>query len=125
MEWTGSAPTGIRPVDTHHTTAGLLTRTEPAPEGLDSAHASVLGIQQPVIDHLLEEHAIELGAPVRRGCTVTGFEQDHESVAVDSTDGERLRSRLPDSSARRARCQELREILLLDSRSWSYRSEVR
>ncbi len=40
----------------------------PAPEGLDSAYAYLLGIPQPVIDRLLEEHAIELGAQVRRGC---------------------------------------------------------
>jgi choline dehydrogenase-like flavoprotein len=35
---------------------------KPAPADLDSAHAYVLGIPQPVIDQLLEEHAIELGA---------------------------------------------------------------
>jgi rifampicin monooxygenase len=40
---------------------------KPAPEGLDSAYAYLLGIPQPVIEHLLEEHAIELGAQVRRG----------------------------------------------------------
>ena len=47
--------------------------TKPAPEGLDSAHAYLLGIPQPVIDRLLEEHAIELGAQVRRGCAVVGL----------------------------------------------------
>src|SRR6266545_3441490 len=67
--------------------------TKPAPEGLDSAHAYVLGIPQPVIDHLLEEHAIELGAQVRRGCAVAGFEQDDEGVTVDLADGRQLRSR--------------------------------
>ncbi|MEV2226182.1 rifampin monooxygenase [Nocardia vinacea] len=66
---------------------------KPAPEGLDSAHAYLLGIPQPVIDHLLEEHAIELGAQVRRGCAVAGFEQDDEGVTVDLADGTRLRSR--------------------------------
>src|SRR3954447_18987730 len=40
---------------------------KPAPEGLDSAHAYLLGIPQPVLVHLLEQHAIELGAQVRRG----------------------------------------------------------
>src|SRR6187399_2542599 len=49
---------------------------KPTPEGLDSAHAYLLGIPQPVIDRLLEEHAIELGAQVRHGCAVAGFEQD-------------------------------------------------
>ena len=67
--------------------------TKPAPEGLDSAHAYLLGIPQPVIVHLLEEHAIELGAQVRRGCAVAGFEQDDEGVTVELADGEQLRSR--------------------------------
>src|SRR6478609_1856304 len=66
---------------------------KPAPEGLDSAHAYLLGIQQPVLDHLLEEHAIELGAQVRRGCAVAGFQQDDEGVTVELADGEQLRSR--------------------------------
>jgi 2-polyprenyl-6-methoxyphenol hydroxylase-like FAD-dependent oxidoreductase len=64
-----------------------------APEGLDSAHAYLLGIPQPVIEQLLEAHAIELGALVRRGCAVAGFEQDDEGVTVELAGGERLRSR--------------------------------
>lgn len=67
--------------------------TKPAPKGLDSAHAYLLGIPQPVINHLLEEHAIELGAQVRRGCPVAGFEQDDEGVTVELSDGKQLRSR--------------------------------
>jgi 2-polyprenyl-6-methoxyphenol hydroxylase-like FAD-dependent oxidoreductase len=67
--------------------------TKPPPKGLDSAHAYLLGIPQPVIVHLLEDHAIELGAQVRRGCAVVGFEQEGEGVAVDLADGERLNSR--------------------------------
>ncbi|GAA3307706.1 FAD-dependent monooxygenase [Nonomuraea dietziae] len=51
---------------------------KPAPEGLDSAYAYLLGIPQPVIDHLLEEHAIELGAQCPARCAVAGFEQDDE-----------------------------------------------
>ncbi len=66
---------------------------KPAPEGLDSQYAYLLGIPQPVIDQLLEEHAIELGAQVRNGCAVTGFEQDAEGVTVELADGERLRAR--------------------------------
>ncbi|MFE3954341.1 rifampin monooxygenase [Nocardia sp. NPDC059091] len=66
---------------------------KPAPEGLDSAHAYLLGIPQPVVNHLLEEHAIALGAQVRSGCAVAGFEQDDEGVTVELADGERLRSR--------------------------------
>lgn len=67
--------------------------TKPAPEGLDSAHAYLLGIPQPVIVHLLKEHAIQLGAQVRRGCALAGFEQDDEGVTVELADGEQLRSR--------------------------------
>ncbi|WP_211302902.1 rifampin monooxygenase [Allonocardiopsis opalescens] len=66
---------------------------KPAPEGLDSAHAYLLGIPQPVIVRLLEEHAVALGAQVRHGCAVTGVEQDDEGVTVELADGERLRSR--------------------------------
>ncbi|WSR54769.1 rifampin monooxygenase [Micromonospora ureilytica] len=66
---------------------------KPAPPGLDSRYAYLLGIPQPVIERLLEEHAVELGAQVRRGCAVAGFEQDDEGVTVELADGERLRSR--------------------------------
>jgi len=67
--------------------------SKPVPEGLDSAYAYLLGVPQPVINRLLEEHAIELGAQVRRGCAVAGFEQDDDGVTVELADGERLRSR--------------------------------
>ncbi|MFG3299495.1 rifampin monooxygenase [Micromonospora chersina] len=66
---------------------------KPAPEGLDSAYAYLLGIPQPVIVQLLEDHAIELGAQVRHGCAVVGVEQDDDGVTVELADGERLRSR--------------------------------
>lgn len=66
---------------------------KPVPEGLDSAYAYLLGIPQPVVERLLEEHAVELGAEVRRGCAVAGFEQDDEGVTVELAGGERLRSR--------------------------------
>jgi rifampicin monooxygenase len=65
---------------------------KPAP-GLDSAHTYLLGIPQPIIDRLLEEHAVEQGAQVRRGCAVAGLEQDDEGVIVELAGGERLRSR--------------------------------
>jgi 2-polyprenyl-6-methoxyphenol hydroxylase-like FAD-dependent oxidoreductase len=65
----------------------------PAPADLDSAYAYLLGIPQPVVNHLLEDHATELGAQVRRGCAVAGFEQDDEGVTVELAGGERLRSR--------------------------------
>ncbi|WP_327140606.1 FAD-dependent monooxygenase [Nocardia sp. NBC_01327] len=65
----------------------------PAPTGLDSAYAYLLGIPQPIVNRILEDHATELGAQVRHGCAVTGFEQDDEGVTVELADGERLRSR--------------------------------
>jgi 2-polyprenyl-6-methoxyphenol hydroxylase-like FAD-dependent oxidoreductase len=66
---------------------------KPAPQGLDSAHPYLLGIPQPVLVELLEKHAIQLGAQVRRGCAVAGFEQDGEGVTLTLADGETLRSR--------------------------------
>ncbi|MGW4548659.1 FAD-dependent monooxygenase [Streptomyces violaceorubidus] len=65
----------------------------PAPTGLDSAYAYLLGIPQPVLVRLLEEHAVELGARVRHGGEVSGFEQDDQGVTVELADGERLRAR--------------------------------
>jgi 2-polyprenyl-6-methoxyphenol hydroxylase-like FAD-dependent oxidoreductase len=67
--------------------------SKPAPRGLDSAHAYLLGIPQPVIVQLLERHASQLGAEVRRGCAVAGVEQGDEGVTVRLADGEELRSR--------------------------------
>ncbi|TDB72502.1 monooxygenase, partial [Actinomadura sp. KC216] len=67
--------------------------TKPVPKGLDSAHAYLVGIPQPVIVRLLEEHATALGARVRHGCAVTGLEQDAGGVTVELAGGERLRSR--------------------------------
>ncbi|MGW0659967.1 rifampin monooxygenase [Streptodolium elevatio] len=66
---------------------------KPAPQGLDSAHAYLLGIPQRVIVRLLEEHAVELGARVRHGCALAGFAQDDEGVTVELADGEQLRTR--------------------------------
>ncbi|MFC0032047.1 rifampin monooxygenase [Micromonospora chaiyaphumensis] len=66
---------------------------KPAPKGLDSAYAYLLGIPQPVIVRLLEEHAIERGAQVRRGAAVADLAQDDDGVTVALADGERLRTR--------------------------------
>ncbi len=66
---------------------------KPAPDNLDSAYAYLLGIPQPVIVHLLEEHAIALGAQVRRGCAVAGLEQDVDGVTVELTGGQLVRTR--------------------------------
>ncbi|MFE2437317.1 rifampin monooxygenase [Streptomyces sp. NPDC059409] len=65
----------------------------PAPEGLDAEYPYLLGIPQPVVVRLLEEHAVALGARVRHGDAVTGFEQDDMGVTVELADGERLRTR--------------------------------
>ncbi|MBW4722129.1 FAD-dependent monooxygenase [Saccharothrix obliqua] len=66
---------------------------KPAPEDLDTAHAYLVGIPQPVLVRLLEEHAVAMGAHVRRGRAVAGVEQDDEGVTVVVADGARLRSR--------------------------------
>ncbi|WP_344067136.1 rifampin monooxygenase [Microbacterium pumilum] len=65
---------------------------KPAPADLDTAHGFILGIPQPVTDRLLAERAEELGAEVRRGCEVTGVEQDDDGVTVELSDGTRMRS---------------------------------
>ncbi|MFE2463344.1 rifampin monooxygenase [Streptomyces sp. NPDC059402] len=65
----------------------------PVPQGLDAEYPYLLGIPQPVVVRLLEEHAVALGARVRHGGAVAGFEQDGEGVTVELTDGERLRAR--------------------------------
>lgn len=66
---------------------------KPRPVKLDSAHSYVLGIPQPVTDRLLAERAGELGAQIRRGCELTGVEQDDDGVSVELADGTMLRSR--------------------------------
>ncbi|HEX8859134.1 MAG TPA: rifampin monooxygenase [Actinomycetes bacterium] len=66
--------------------------TKPLSE-LDTAHAYILGIPQPVTDRLLAEHATELGAEIRRGCELVGLSQDDHGVTVELADGTRLRSR--------------------------------
>ncbi|APX02920.1 rifampin monooxygenase [Arthrobacter sp. QXT-31] len=66
---------------------------KPLPENLDTAHAYILGIPQPVTDRLLAERAAELGAEIRRGCEVTGLEQDNDGVSIVIADGTRVRSR--------------------------------
>ncbi|GGM74745.1 FAD-dependent oxidoreductase [Lentzea pudingi] len=66
---------------------------KPTPEGLDSDFTSLLGIPQPVVESLLEDHALTLGAQVRRGCAVAGLAQDDEGVTAELADGERLRAK--------------------------------
>ncbi|MBU4464757.1 MAG: rifampin monooxygenase [Actinobacteria bacterium] len=65
----------------------------PSPVELDTAHDYILGIAQPVTDRLLEEHATELGARIRRGAEVATITQDEDAVTVDLVDDTRLRAR--------------------------------
>ncbi|MDR6978381.1 2-polyprenyl-6-methoxyphenol hydroxylase-like FAD-dependent oxidoreductase [Streptomyces sp. 3330] len=84
----------IRPHGRQRPAGGFFAAIDkPAPQGLDSAHAYLLGIRQPVLVRLLEEHATALGAHVRRGCAVADLEQDDAGVTVGLADGEKLRSR--------------------------------
>ncbi|TDB92808.1 rifampin monooxygenase [Micromonospora fluostatini] len=73
----------IRPGDVRGFFAGI---DKPAPTGLDTAHGYVLGIPQTLTDRLLAEHAAEVGAEIRRGCAVTGLEQDDDGVTVHLDD---------------------------------------
>jgi 2-polyprenyl-6-methoxyphenol hydroxylase-like FAD-dependent oxidoreductase len=66
---------------------------KPAPERLDTTHPYVLGIPQTTTDRLLEEHAAELGAEIRRGWELVGLSQDDDGVTAELADGTRLRSR--------------------------------
>jgi rifampicin monooxygenase len=70
--------------------AGL---SKPAPDRLDTAHPYVLGIPQTTTDRLLEEHAAEAGAEIRRGRELVGLSQDAASVTAELADGTQLRSR--------------------------------
>ncbi|GAB2448818.1 rifampin monooxygenase [Nocardia tengchongensis] len=65
----------------------------PNPVRLDTSFPFVLGLQQPITDRLLAEHAVELGVEFRRGCAVTGLTQDADGVTADLSDGTRLRAR--------------------------------
>ncbi|MER5864881.1 rifampin monooxygenase [Kitasatospora sp. NPDC002040] len=63
------------------------------PEELDTAHSYVLHIPQEVTERLLTEHALELGAELRRSCELVGLSQDADGVTVGLADGTQLRSR--------------------------------
>ncbi len=70
--------------------AGIL---KPWPADMDTAHGYILGIPQPLTDRLLTEHAVELGAEVRRGGEVVGVTQDDEGVTAQLSDGTQVRGR--------------------------------
>jgi len=66
---------------------------KPPPTRVDSAHAYILGIPQPVTERLLAERATELGAHIRRGSELTDLTQDSDGVTVELSSGKRLRAR--------------------------------
>ncbi|MEU7476977.1 rifampin monooxygenase [Lentzea sp. NPDC042327] len=70
--------------------AGIL---KPWPADMDTAHGYILGIPQPLTDRLLTEHAVGLGAEVRRGSEVVGLTQDDEGVTAALADGSTVRGR--------------------------------
>ncbi|HVK20697.1 MAG TPA: rifampin monooxygenase [Actinokineospora sp.] len=70
--------------------AGIIKQ---APERLDTAHAYVLGIPQPLTDRLLTEHATALGADIQRGRELVALTQDDTGVTVELADGTELRAR--------------------------------
>jgi 2-polyprenyl-6-methoxyphenol hydroxylase-like FAD-dependent oxidoreductase len=79
---------------TKHPLGGFFAGIEkPAPQRLDTAHAYVLGIRQPVTERLLAERAAELGAQLRRGRELVGLSPDSDGVTAVLAGGERLRSR--------------------------------
>ncbi|WP_406393311.1 rifampin monooxygenase [Streptomyces sp. NBC_00887] len=67
--------------------------TKPWPELLDTAHPYGVATPQPVTERLLNEHALDVGTDIRRGCEVVGLSQDEDGVTVELADGTRLRSR--------------------------------
>src|SRR3954451_18950803 len=66
---------------------------KPAPQRLDTAHPYIIGMPQTITDRLLEEHAAESGARIRRGCAVVGVSQDDDGVTVALADGTEVRAR--------------------------------
>ncbi|MCR3749700.1 rifampin monooxygenase [Lentzea californiensis] len=79
---------------TTHPLAGFFAGIDkPAPERLDTKYPVVLGLPQPHIERLLTEHAVDTGAEIRRGSTVTAFSQDDDGVTVELADGTSLRAR--------------------------------
>ncbi|WP_018335569.1 FAD-dependent oxidoreductase [Actinomycetospora chiangmaiensis] len=65
----------------------------PWPDDLDTAHPYGLAIRQEKIERLLTDHALELGADIRRGVEATGLDQDDDGVTVTLADGDTLRAR--------------------------------
>jgi 2-polyprenyl-6-methoxyphenol hydroxylase-like FAD-dependent oxidoreductase len=72
--------------------AGRINRDDPELAGRGSDR-SVVAIPQEDVERMLERHAVEQGAEVRRGVRVESFEQDTDGVTVGCADGTELRAR--------------------------------
>lgn len=70
--------------------AGIST---PQPGGLDTAHAYVLGMPQPLIERLLRERVAQVGVEIRWGRAVVDVTQDEDGVTAVLDGGERIRAR--------------------------------
>jgi 2-polyprenyl-6-methoxyphenol hydroxylase-like FAD-dependent oxidoreductase len=66
---------------------------KPTPAHLDTSFPHTLGMPQTVVERLLTEHALEVGADLRRDCELVGLSQDDDDVTVELADGTQLRSR--------------------------------
>ncbi|GAB17135.1 putative Baeyer-Villiger monooxygenase [Gordonia effusa NBRC 100432] len=67
--------------------------SRPQPPNLDTSHGYVLGIPQPTIDRILAEHAVAVGADLRRGQRVVAIEQGTDDVSVELSDGTKVSGR--------------------------------
>ncbi|MGP3955297.1 FAD-dependent oxidoreductase [Nonomuraea sp. 3N208] len=56
-------------------------------DGLDDIPLRLVLIQQPRIERLLTERAVELGVEIRRGCEVVSLDQDADGVTLGLADG--------------------------------------
>ncbi|MFC9127097.1 rifampin monooxygenase [Streptomyces sp. NPDC057099] len=82
------------PLGRKHVTGGFFAGIGTSwPDRLDTAHSYVLGIPQSVTERLLTEHAIEIGAEIRRGRELVGLSQNDDGVTAELADGTLLRSR--------------------------------
>ncbi|MBU2665399.1 rifampin monooxygenase [Actinoplanes bogorensis] len=66
---------------------------KPWPQHLDTAHGYILAIPQPKTDRILADHAVALGADIRRGAEVTGLDQDDTGVTVRLAGGDLVSAR--------------------------------
>ncbi|MBM7783672.1 rifampin monooxygenase [Tenggerimyces flavus] len=73
------------PVGNHF--AGIM---KPNPVRLDTEHAYVLSVPQPIVVRLLADRAEELGIETRRGSEVVSLSQSTDSVEVELADGTSL-----------------------------------